>query len=58
MGTLRQRNLFVKNAPLIQEEVLKSAETVKMVVSRGGEGGELQHTHTLTHAHFLIHPST
>lgn len=40
MGTLRQRNLFVKNAPLIQEEVLKSAETVKMVVSRGGgEGG-------------------
>lgn len=25
MGTLGQRNLFVKNAPLIQEEVLKSA---------------------------------
>lgn len=42
MGTVSQRNLFVKNAPLIQEEVLKSAETVKMVVSRGGE----QHTPT------------
>ncbi len=57
MGTLRQRNLFVKNAPLIQEEVLKSAETVKMVVSRGREeGGELQRAHT--HTLFLIHPST
>lgn len=50
MGTLRQRNLFVKNAPLIQEEVLKSADTVKMVVSRGREEeGEQQNTHTNTH---------
>lgn len=41
MGTLRQRNLFVKNAPLTQEEDLKSAESGKMVVGRGRkEGGE------------------
>lgn len=37
----------------------KSAETVKMVASRGAEeGGGHVHTCTQTHTHFLIHPST
>lgn len=42
----------MKNVALIQEEVKKkTAESVKMVVSRGGEaGGKQENTHTHTRA--------
>lgn len=45
----------MKNVALIQEEVKKkSAESVKMVASRGGEaGGKQENTHA--HTHVLAH---
>lgn len=48
----------MKNVALIQEEVKKkTAESVKMVVSRGGEAGGKQentHTHTLSNTSFSL----
>lgn len=43
----------MKNVALIQEEVKKkTAESVKMVVSRGGEaGGKQENTHTRASTH-------
>lgn len=50
MGKPRQRNLFVKNASLTQEGLLKSAVTDKM----GGGGWKLWRGDTHTHTHSNI----
>lgn len=49
----------MKNVALIQEEVKKkTAESVKMVVSRGGEaGGKQENTHTHVLAHTISNTS-